>query len=156
MIGRCMKRDVVVMPAAATVLDAARTVVEKRVGTLPVVDEQGILVGIVRLEDLLGVFMPDFVDLLEDIDFVHDFGVLETLQPAEMAEAERLTLRDLMGLPVAVEPDCGLLRAFTVLVKHGMRDLVVVDGAGRPVGIASRVDIATAFFANWTDTRATP
>lgn len=156
MIGRCMKRSVVVVPASATVRDAARIVVEKRVGTLPVVDSEGVLVGIVRLEDLLGVFMPDFVDLMEDIDFVHDFGILETLQPAEIAEADRLTMRDLMGLPVAVEPDCGLLRALAVLVKHGMRDLVVVDGAGHPVGIASRVDIGTAFFATWTDTQATP
>ena len=78
------------------------------VGTLPVVDEQGVLVGVVRLEDLLQVFMPDFVALLDNIDFVHDFGALETLRPQDVPEAAELTMRDLMQPPVAVEQTCGL------------------------------------------------
>ncbi len=149
MISEYMKRQVVAVAPSTTVHDAARLIVDKRVGTLPVVDEQGVLIGVVRLDDLLRVFMPDFVALLEDIDFVHDFGVLEALQPADVPAAVRLTMRDLMQPPCAVEQTCGLLRAYATMLKHDIRDLPVLNKAGSLVGIASRVDIAAAFLAPW-------
>jgi CBS domain-containing protein len=132
--------------------EAAQIIATHHVGTLPVVDEQGALIGVVRLDDLLRVFMPDFVALLEDIDFIHDFGVLETLQPADVPAATRLTMRDLMQPPCAVEQTCGLLRAYATMLKHDIRDLPVVNKAGSLVGLASRVDIAAAFLAPWTQT----
>jgi CBS domain-containing protein len=152
MIGSCMKRQVIAVSPTTTAQEAARLVVSNHVGTLPVVDDLGALVGVVRLEDLLRVFMPDFVALMDNIDFVHDFGALESLQPEDVAEAARLTMRDLMQPPVAVEQTCGLLRAFATMTKHEIRDLPIVNGAGALVGIASRVDIAAAFLAPWTQT----
>ncbi len=149
MIGSCMKRDVVSVAAATTVHEAAQLVVTRHVGTLPVVDQAGILIGAVGVEDLLRVFMPDFVALLDNIDFVHDFGATETLSAQDLRKAAGLTMRDLMQPPVAVDDKCGLLRAFATLVKHDVRDLLVVDQDGRLVGIASRVDIAAAFLAEW-------
>jgi len=156
MIGDCMKRQVVSVSPDTTVLGAARLVVDRRIGTLPVVDEQGTLVGVVRVEDILDIFMPDFVRLLEDIDFIHDFGVLETLLPKDIPDAARLTMRDLMQEPVSVEQTCGLLRAFALMSKHGLRDLPVVNQAGALVGIASLVDIATKFLATWAREEAAP
>jgi CBS domain-containing protein len=152
MIGACMKRQVSMVSPKTTAEEAARIVVSNHVGTLPVVDELGVLVGVVRLEDLLQVFMPDFVALMDNIDFVHDFGALETLRPQDLLEAAQLTMRDLMQPPVAVERTCGLLRAFATMTKHEIRDLPVVNAAGALVGIASRVDIAAAFLAAWTQT----
>lgn len=149
-IGDCMKRQVVAVPATATVREAARVVVEKRVGTLPVVDEQGVLIGVARVSDVLGVFMPDFVTLMDDIDFVHDFGAFKNLRPRDVPRAAQMTVGDIMGPAVAVEEECGLLRASATMVKHHMRDLPVVDKEGRLVGIASPVDIAVAFLAAWT------
>jgi CBS domain-containing protein len=149
MISNCMKRQVVTVSAATTVREAAALVVRRRVGTLPVVDGQGALLGVVSVRDLLKVFMPDFVALLDNIDFVHDFGALEALQPRDVPEAASLTMRHLMRPPMSVEQTCGLLRAFATLVKHDIQDLPVVDGAGRLVGIASRVDIAVAFLRTW-------
>ncbi len=148
-IGECMKRDVVVVTASTTVQQAARVVVDKHVGTLPVVDEEGILTGVVRLQDLLRVFMPDFVALLNNIDFVHDFGALEQVQPKDVSEAARLTISDLAEAPVAVEEESGLMHACATIVKHQLQDLPIVDKVGRLVGIASRVDIVAAFFAAW-------
>ncbi len=154
MIDACMKRHVITVTPSTTVREAARIVVAHHIGTLPVVDEQSTLIGVVRLDDLLRVFMPDFVALLEDIDFVHDFGVLEALQPADVPAATRLTMRDLMQPSCAVEQTCGLLRAYATMLKHDLRDLPVVNKAGSLVGIASLVDIAAAFLAPWTQTES--
>ena len=80
MIDACMKPNVIAVSPTTTAQEAARIVVSNHIGTLPVVDDLGLLVGVVRLEDLLEVFMPDFVALMDNIDFVHDFGALETLR----------------------------------------------------------------------------
>jgi len=155
-IAQFMKREVVAVSPSTTVRQAARTVVEWRVGTLPVVEADGVLIGVVRVADLLHVFMPDFVDLLQDIDFVHDFGALEALAPRDVPQAATLTMRDIMCPAVAVQAHCGLLRAFATMVKHEILDLPVVDGAGRLAGIASRVDIAAAFLGAWTQEGTSP
>ena len=141
---------------STTVREGTHVVVERHVGTLPVVDQNGILVGVVGIEDLLEVFMPDFVALLDNIDFVHDFGAMETPGQQDLLKAARLTMRDMMQPAVAVDHTCGLLRAFATLLKHDIRDLIVVDEAGRLVGIASRVDIAAAYLAEWNRQATTP
>ncbi len=145
-VGDSMKRHVVTVTASTTVQEAVRIVVEGRVGTLPVVDEEGLLTGVVRLADLLGVFTPDFLALLDDIDFVHDFGAMEQVHPQTILQARELTMSDLAGTLVAVEEHCGLLHALVTMVKHQLQDLPIVDEEGRLVGIASRVDIARSFF----------
>ncbi len=152
-VGECMKRDVVVVTASTTVHEAVRIVVERHIGTLPVVDEEGVLKGIVRLHDLLRVFMPDFVALLNNIDFVHDFGALEHAEPKAVPEAAQLTVGDLAVPAVSVRQDSGLMHGLATIVKNELQDLPIVDKAGRLVGIASRVDIAAAFFAAWVGER---
>ncbi len=156
MIGQWMKQQVISVTPTTTAPQAARLVVDKHIGTLPVVDARGTLLGVVRVQDLLDVFMPDFVGLLENIDFVHDFGAMESLEPRSVAEAAGLTMADLMQPPVAVEESSGLLRALATMSKHDVRDLPVVDAAGRLVGIASLVDIAAAFLATWVDEEHAP
>jgi CBS-domain-containing membrane protein len=148
-VGDCMKRRVVTVSSSTTVEEASRLVVREHVGTLPVVDHEGILTGVVRLHDLLRVFMPDFVHLLDNIDFVHDFGALEQAQPKTTPQARELTMAELSRPPVSVQEDSGLMHALATLMKHQVQDLPIVDEEGRLVGIASRVDIAVAFFTQW-------
>jgi CBS-domain-containing membrane protein len=148
-IADCMKRQVVSVSASTTVRELAQVVTQNRVGTLPVTDDQGVLIGVTRISDVLGVFMPDFVTLMDNIDFVQDFGALRDLRPRDVPQAAQLTVSDIMDAPVAVEEDCGLLRAAATMVKHRVRDLPVVDSQGRLVGIASPVDIAVAFLSTW-------
>ena len=103
-----------------------------------------------RLEDLVAVFMPDFVSLLEDIDFVHDYGVLETLTPQDVLEEENLTMSRLMQPPVAVEE--GAARgAPSDAGQTSPARLPVVNSQGQLVGIASHVDIAVAFLSGWVE-----
>lgn len=150
MLQQWMKRKVISARSDMTLRQAAGLIVTHHIGTLPVVDGDGKYIGLVRLQDILGVFLPDFVALLGDIDFVHDFGALEAFQPEDEARAERLTVRELMQPPVGVQEDCGLLRALATINSHALTDLPVVDTDGRLVGIASRVDIAVAFLSTWT------
>jgi CBS-domain-containing membrane protein len=146
-IADCMKRDVVSITASASIGQAAARFAARHIGMLPVVDASGHLAGVLQLRDLLALVMPDFVKLVEDFDFVHDFGAVESQQPSPETLARPVT--EVMQPPISVEATCGLLRAFAVLREHDLHDLPVVDASGRLVGIASRVDIGTALLANW-------
>ena len=147
-IGTWMQRDVVAVHTLTSVREAAVLLVDRKVGTLPVVDEAGVLIGVTSITDIVHIFLPDFVSLLEDIDFVQDFGALKTPSKENLERAEALSVASIMEEPVAVEEDCSLIRALSVMEKHNLRDLPVVRD-GRLVGIASRVDVGRAFLTTW-------
>lgn len=143
----CMKQNVYSINPFTTIGEAASIFASKHIGSLPVVDGQGKLVGLLQLRDLLELVMPDFLKLLDDFDFVHSFGAIEERKPSEESLSRSVT--ELMQTPVSVEAASGLLRAFSLLRKHEIHDLPVVDENGILVGIVSRVDVGTAFVANW-------
>ncbi len=143
----CMKRNVVSISASATIGQAAARFASRRVGTLPVVDQAGHLVGILQMRDIMTLIMPDFVNLLEDFDFVHDFGVLETQHPS--TETTGRSISEIMRPPIYVEETSGLLRTFSLLHKHSLTDMPIVNNEKVLVGIASLVDIGAALLSQW-------
>jgi len=147
MIKNCMKRDVISVHATATIREAAALVVAHHIGQLPLVDDHNRLIGIVDIQDLLSLELPDFYKLLPDVDFVHDFGAVETTRPSP--EILDRPIRTLARPATSVIESCGLLRAYAIMLKHELHDLPVVSENGVLVGIASRVDIGTAILSLW-------
>lgn len=152
-IGQSMKYEVISISVSDSIREAAALFVEEHIGTLPVVDGDGKLVGILHIRDLLELVMPSFVRLMEDFEFVRgDFSVFETLLP--LPEEDIQPASSVMDPPVSVKVGSGLLRAFAIMNSHDLYDLPVVDDDGRLVGIASRVDIGTALLAGWRSAAA--
>ena len=146
-VSNCMKRNVVSISPSATIRQVAARMVKNRIGLLPVVNERGKPVGVVRLRDLLTLELPDFVNLLPDVDFVHDFGAVETTRPSpEELDHPATTL---MQPAITVEENCGLLRAYALMLQHNLLDMPVLNGRGELVGIISWVDIGTAILSAW-------
>src|SRR3989304_9887563 len=141
-IGDCMKRNVVSITETASVREAAAIFVKEHIGLLPIVDQNNKLVGVVGLRDLLSLELPDFVNFITDVDFVHDFGAVETTRPEPyLLEQPVYTL---MQPAISVDEECGLLRAYALMLQHQLLDLPVVAKDERLVGLASRVDIGAA------------
>jgi CBS domain-containing protein len=142
-----MKKNVVSIPESASIREAAQRMAEKRIGTLPVVDSQGMVVGMIGLQQLLTLELPDFFNLIPDLDFLQDFGAVESTRPTPEQIDQPITT--LMQPATLVVEDCGLLRAFGIMIKHNLADLIVVSDEGKLRGIASRVDIGSEILANW-------
>lgn len=147
----CMKQNVFFVTTKTTIADAARVLAEKHIGTLPVVDANGKLVGLLPLRSLLLTVMPDFVHLVEDFDFVSDFGAAEARKPDQALLARPVS--EIMLDPESVEETSGLMRAFALLHQHQLHDLPVVDAQSKLVGIVSRVDVGAAFLSGWNVTQ---
>ena len=146
-ISKYMKRNVVSIPVTASVREAAALIVKKHIGLLPVVDKEDKLIGVVGVRDLLSLELPDFVSFVADLDFVHDFGAVEiTRPPARMLDK---SIKSLMKDAIAVDEDCGLLRAYALMLQHNLHDMPVVSKDGKLIGVASRVDVGTAILSTW-------
>jgi CBS domain-containing protein len=148
MIHYWMKKEVVSVEMDTTIREAASKVVERKIGTLPIVKADKTLVGVTSIREIIEVFLPDFVNLLSDISFVTDFGKLDKLSPYDLEEAGNMTVNDIMHEPVAVEESSSLIRCLSIMHQQGLRDLLVVKD-GKLVGIASEVDIGCAFLTGW-------
>ena len=148
-IESCLKKRVISVSKSITILEAVHTVIDNHIGTLPVVDEEGILVGIATIQDLMKLFMPDFVSLIVDFEFVHDFGAMEFQRLEDQPEIAATRITEVMSEPVSITVNERLLRTMSLMDKHDMCDIPVVDSEGRLVGIASHVDLASAFFKLW-------
>lgn len=149
-IGSWMKTEVVSIGADATLLDAARLLAQKKVGTLPVVDKAGHLIGLTSMRRIVRFFLPDFINVVEDVDFVLDFGAIDIPSPIDIKKAEKIKISEMMDEPESVEKDSSLMRALAIMVTRDILDLPVVH-KGILVGIASRVDIGRAFLHSWLD-----
>jgi CBS domain-containing protein len=144
-----MKRNVISIHASASVREAAAIFVEKHIGLLPVLDDENRPIGVVGLKDMLSLELPDFVNFIADLDFVHDFGAVETTRPP--SEVLDRPVETLIKPVIPVEETAGLLRAYALMLQHDLHDIPVVSREGKLVGIASRVDIGTAILSSWRD-----
>ena len=146
-ISQYMKRNVVSIHETETVREAAAIFVKNHIGLLPVVDDDNKPIGIISLKDLLALELPDFVSFIADVDFVHDFGAVETTRPS--AQVLDKSIKSLVRSAITVNEEDGLLRAYALIIQHDLHDILVVSSDGKLSGIASRVDIGTAILSAW-------
>jgi CBS domain-containing protein len=136
-----MTGDPVTIGPDATVTDAARLMVEKRIGALPVIDA-GKLVGIVTEGDLI---MQDV--RLEFPTYLHLLDGFIMYPPAtarfesELKKAVAADVRAVMTEnPITVQASASLEDAATLLVDREVSRLPVLDGDAL-VGVISKSDI---------------
>ena len=147
----CMKRNVISITADATIREAATVIAKHHIGLLPVIDEGRKLLGVIGLRDLLTLELPDFVSFVEDLDFVHDFGAVESTRPPVATLSKPVTA--ILRPPITVTEDTGLLRAYALMLQHNLHDMPVVTKDDKLVGVTSRVDIGVAVLSTWVRRR---
>lgn len=148
MPGSTLVRDVMSTPVVTlrpddTVERAADVLADKNVGSLPVVDDESKLLGILRDDDLIAsearVHVPTFINFLG----------LGMALPGEMKHLESelkkiagATVSDVMqGDPPTVTTDATLEDVATIMHDRGVNSVPVLDADGKVVGIVARADI---------------
>ncbi len=149
MIKSCMKRNVISIDSNATIRDAAIKMSDQHIGLLPVINTENKVIGMVGLPDLLNLEMPAFFNLINDVDFISDFGAVETTRPNANQIDRPIT--EIMQPALPVSDNSGLLAAYGFMIKHNLSDLPVVSETGELVGIVSQVDIGVAILSSWKD-----
>jgi len=124
--------------------DITRIFFETGASVIPVTDETGTLQGIICIDDFMLIFLPDYIDLIKTVDFIHSFGALEKTSFA--IEELLFVAEDLMkeDPPVLEEKD-SFLKAIATLHKHNLSQIPVVRG-DKLVGMISLNDICRGIY----------
>jgi len=116
-----------------------RLIEENRVGAIPIVNQQGIPIGIVSESDLLIKQIRPSRESLRELLHVDK-------RRTAKAKADGTVASDIMTSPViTVESDTGLGDAARLMQEKNLRRLVVVDEGDRIAGIVSRSDVLKVF-----------
>ena len=127
----------------ASVNDAADILAEKGIATLPVVDAEGKLVGVLRDDDLIAsearVHVPTFINFLGlTAPFPGEMKHLEH----ELKKIAGATVGDVMDPhPPTIGPDRTLEDVATLMHDHNVNSVPVVDGDNKVLGVVARADI---------------
>ncbi|AZQ39494.1 CBS domain-containing protein [Streptomyces cyaneochromogenes] len=132
-----MTRDVAVADRDAAFKDIVRTLQDRKVSALPVVDGEGRVVGVVSEADLLP--KEEFRDSDPD-----RYTQLRRL--SDLAKAGSVTAGELMTRPaLTVTADTTLAQAARTMARARVKRLPVVDADGRLEGVVSRTDLLKVF-----------
>ncbi len=131
-INRSMTKNVITIEPEAGILEAKEKLVKHHIHSLPVVERDDILIGIVTDRDIRSA-LPS--GLLSDQD-----------KESERGRLSYLKIKDIMTKnPVTVSPSQTLEDALLMMQKVRVGAFPVVDQKGKVIGIISRQDLMRAF-----------
>ena len=137
-----MSRSVRSVSADTKVMEVASVMCLYRLPGIPVVEDDGRLIGIVAEKDVMHSLFPKLEDLMEE-------GMGNVDLDKEMAKYKdvlTLPVTDLMTRnPIAVSPEMHVLRATTIMVRNRFRRIPVAHN-GILVGMLSLGDVHKAIF----------
>ena len=144
-----MTRDPVTVTPETPLTEVIRTIAERKISGLPVVDDAGKLVGVISETDLMwretGVTPPPYIMLLDSVIYLENPGHYER----ELHKALGQTVKEAMSQnPITVAPEKPLREAAQILHEHKIHRLPVLNGDGQVVGILTRGDIIRAMAAD--------
>ena len=138
-----MTQDVAAVGLGAAFKDIVRTMQDRRVSAVPVVDAGNRVVGVVSEADLLP--KEEFRDSDPD-------RRTQLRRPSDLAKAGSVTAGELMTSPaLTVEADATLAQAARDMARARVKRLPVVDPTGRLEGIVSRADLLKVFLRDDED-----
>jgi len=140
MVKEIMSREPLLARPGDNLLGVAHQIIQTGQTTVPVVDADGRLVGIVTEFDILHRALPRYLDMLEDVSFLPpDFEGLDLAEARHLAEISVAEVMREESLYV-VEEEATLVEAALVMLRHRVRMLPVVRD-GVVVGLVSRGDL---------------
>jgi CBS domain-containing protein len=136
-----MTREIITILPEASVEDLARLLKAHRISGVPVVDAQGMLVGVATQSDL--------VQRSQDLDLPPALNILDLHLFLETPAHFQKRLEKLMGGlvkdvmttdPVTIAPDAKVSDIAGIMTDKGVHTLPVVDGR-KVVGVVGKLDL---------------
>lgn len=142
-----MTKDVVTLTPDAEITKAAKLLLEKGFNALPVVDNDGRVVGILCQSDLISqqeaLPVPSYFTLLDSFIPLTSLKKMER----EVQKIAATTVEQAMTLePVSVGPDTDIEQIAALMVDKGFHTLPVLED-GKLVGIVGKEDILRTLVA---------
>lgn len=144
-----MTVNVVTVSPETEVEFAYRLMKHLDIRNLPVVDQDGVLVGIVTDRDFRQVLIPTWMDkpLSSRLRLAGDEEQPSKINKESYHAPEDVTVAEVMtGDVIAVHPDTDMYEAIGIIYEHKFGALPVVDDERKVVGILTRTDLIAMLF----------
>jgi len=141
-----MTSKVTSIPSTIKVIDAAKLMDEQQIGALPVINDNGNVIGIITETDFIGKYetIPHGLTIPSLMgQWMHGSSLEEILKTARDEEIKNVMTPN----PYTVSSETSLTTAAHLMLKHDIGRLPVVDN-GRLVGIIAKQDIVKAIILN--------
>lgn len=126
--------------------EAAEEIIEERYSGMPVVDEEGHLVGLLEVADLLPFPSQVPFSQVPVLEFQGEWLDEDDLD-AFSEGLRTMTVKEVMRTePPTVPPNTPLAKVLRKLIEEGDRRLLVVDEEDKLVGVVTRTDLLRAFY----------
>jgi CBS domain-containing protein len=136
-VSEVMTHEVITLSPGISIADAWRKMLDTLIKAMPVVDDDGLVLGMLTDDDLLErAGVQERLSVAEQLD-------AKTLE-VELSELRKSSLKvgDVMTRPaITVRAHDALGVAARSMAKNGIKRLPVVDETGKLVGVLSRVDV---------------
>lgn len=133
-----MRRDLTSVELDATIAEVIYLMEQSGLSSLPVLDDEGVLVGVISEKDLIRAALPGNLEMLHSASFLPSLNQL-TRRLQEMADHP---VSEYMRSDVIfVRPDDEDLQIADTLIRHELKQIPVVDEQGHLVGVIRRIDL---------------
>ncbi|MEJ1934447.1 CBS domain-containing protein [Nostoc sp. NIES-2111] len=144
-----MSHNPVVVKPETPLQEAIKILAERRISGLPVVDNDGKLLGIISETDLMwqetGVTPPAYIMFLDSVIYLQN----PTAYDRDLHKALGQTVGEVMSKnPVTITPEESVKQAAQLMHDRKVHRLPVLDDAGQVIGILTRGDIIRAMAAS--------
>lgn len=137
-----MTSPVTTLTPGQEIMDAARILLERHINGAPVLDEDGMIVGVLTRDDLITqqkeIPLPSYFVVLDALIPIKSLGQVER-------EAEKIaatTVEHAMTAdPVIVSPDTPLAEIAELMVDKKVHTIPVQDETGELVGVIGKEDV---------------
>jgi len=136
----CMSKTIKSVQPDMNAKEALKALIRSGASGLPVIDGQGILVGVFTEKEILKSILPSY---LKDVgNFV--YGEDSKLELKRLAHLDRLTVKDIMRTEVpTVTEETSLTEISHIMLTRSERRVMVVKGK-KALGVITRADVVTA------------
>ncbi len=140
-VAEVMTRDPILVKPETPLKEVIQLLAKNRISGLPVVDEEGKLMGLISETDLMwqeaGISPPAYIMLLDSIIYLENPSRYEK----ELHKALGQTAGEVMSThPPVIAPDKGVREAAKLMHEREVSRLIVLD-QDKVVGVISRGDI---------------
>jgi CBS domain-containing protein len=139
-----MTTEVLTVSPETSIADLAKTLENRKIGGLPVVDQGGRLVGVITQSDLVerarDLELPPAINILD----LHIYLQIPSHLIQRVEKMLGTTVGDCMSPnPITVAPDTPVSQIAALMAKQKMHTIPVLKG-GKIVGVIGKMDLVRA------------
>ncbi len=139
-----MTKDVISLDPDISAKEALSILFKRQISGLPVIDKDGLLVGMFTEKDILTCILPSYISTVGR--FVYEENPKSVKR--KFMELDKIKISQLMRKDVVTTtPNTTLCEVARLMLTQKARRVVVVDETKKVIGIVARCDLVRAFAA---------